>query len=169
MLNYLNNNNKDKTHLLETFAQKEFKINNCYETCTQVLKQNQESLEMWLKYSIAYIHTHTQVHLAWQDKTILIFIAPALKESVMYQGHLTHLSLRHSSVLLASLFYCFLIYGSQWAKALTWGGHTLHHYYYQVDPSYNIVSKIHQKGKVSYLKIWPPELIFKMFINLKKT
>lgn len=94
-------------------------------------------------------HIHTQAHLAWRDKTIVIFIAPALKESVMYQGHLTHLSLRHSSVLSASLFYCFLIYGSQWAKALTCGGHTLHHHYYQVEPSCNIASKKHLRGGVS--------------------
>lgn len=54
----------------------------------------------------------------WQDVTVLIVTAPALKENVMYQGHLTHLSHGHSSVLLAPLFYSFLIYGSQRAEAL---------------------------------------------------
>lgn len=45
---------------------------------------------------------HTWAHSGWQDRTMVIINAPSLRDSVIDQGHLTHLSLRHSSVLPVS-------------------------------------------------------------------
>lgn len=60
-----------------------------------------------------WMHTSTLC-----NKTPLIFIAPSLKESVMYQGHLTHPSLKHSSALSA-----FLSFTAVWSTALGGLGH----------------------------------------------
>lgn len=94
-----------------------------------------------------HTHTHTQAHLAWEDKTILIFIARGFEGECNVPRSLnTSISQTFISALSVSLLLLSDIRLSAGYSPHT-SGHTLDQHYNQVLPS--CLSEKHLRGEAS--------------------